>query len=152
MNSMLLRSPSGDCAQFHRHAPQCTHFSRSNTGSAFLAQRDRLARAHRDARLLLAGDAAPPVEKHHVIGESRHGLHLAAHQQRILVRHQQLAVEGNLRPAARRHQRIVQRAPVVERERDRLLQLKTARQRSYRTGESASAPAECAPSAKAARQ
>ncbi len=41
---MLPRSPSGDCAQFHRHAPQCTHFSRSNSGAPSRSQRDRLAR------------------------------------------------------------------------------------------------------------
>ena len=28
-NSMLVFSPKGEWAQFHKHAPQCTHFSRS---------------------------------------------------------------------------------------------------------------------------
>ncbi len=54
------------------------------------------------------------VEEDDVIGEARHGLHLAAHQQRVLMRDQQSAVEGNLGPAARRQQRIVQRAAVVQ--------------------------------------
>src|ERR1039458_2157800 len=31
-NSMLPCSPSGDWPQFHRHAPQWTHFSRSKSG------------------------------------------------------------------------------------------------------------------------
>ena len=52
-----------------------------------------------------------------VIGVAGHGLHFAAHEQRILVRHENPAVERNLGPAARGHERIVQRAAGVEGER-----------------------------------
>ncbi len=107
---MLECSPSGGWAQFHRHAPQWTHFSRSNAGSAVFAQRDGLAGAHGDAGLLLAGDAEILVEEDDVIGEAGHGLDFAAHQQRVLLRDQQAAVEGNLRPAAGGEQGIVERA------------------------------------------
>ena len=47
-----------------------------------------------------------------MIGEAGHGLDFAAHQQRVLMRDEQAAVEGNLRPAARGEQGIVERAAV----------------------------------------
>jgi len=57
-----------------------------------------------------------------VIGIAGYGLHLAAHQQRILVRNEKTAVERDLRPAARRHERVVQRAAGVEGERGSVAQ------------------------------
>ena len=80
------------------------------------AQRDGLAGAHGDAGLFVAGGAEAQVAEDHVIGKAGHGLHFAAHQQGVLMRDQQAAVEGNLGPAARRHQRIMQRAAILERE------------------------------------
>ena len=86
-------------------------------GRAVGAERDGLAGAHADAGFFLAGDAALTIQKHDVIGIAGYGLHLAAHQQRILVRNEKTAVERDLRPAARRHERVVQRAAGVEGER-----------------------------------
>ena len=83
-------------------------------GHAVGAERDGLAGAHGDAGFLLAGDAELVVEEDDVIGEAGHGLHFAAHQQRVLVRDEQTAVEGNLGPAARGQQRIVERAAGVD--------------------------------------
>ena len=81
-------------------------------GRAVLALRDGLAGAHGDAGLLAAGDAELRVAEDDVIGEAGHGLHLAAHQQRVLLRDQQAAIEGNLRPAARGEQGIVEGAAI----------------------------------------
>ena len=120
-NSMLPRSPSGEWAQFHRHAPQWTHFSRSKAGAP--SGPSVMAWPEHMAMQVFSSQAMQRrlVEKHDMIGEARHGLHLAAHQQRILMRDEQTAVEGNLRPAARGHQRIVQRAAVVHGQRRGLL-------------------------------
>ncbi len=46
-----------------------------------------------------------------MVGVAGRGLHLAAEQQRVLMRHQQLAVIGNGRPAASLHERAVERHP-----------------------------------------
>ena len=68
------------------------------------AGRDGLAGAGFDAQLGLAALAEMGVLEPHVVGESRRGLHLAADQQRVLVRDQQLAIVGNGRPAATLHE------------------------------------------------
>ena len=81
-------------------------------GQAVVAQGDGLAGTHGDAGFLDAGDAELLVEKDDVIGKAGHGLHLAAHQKRVLVSDQQAAVEGNLRPAARGEQGIVEWAAI----------------------------------------
>ncbi len=47
----LAGSSSSGAVQFHRHAPQCTHFSRSNDRHAAGPRRDRLPGAHLDAQL-----------------------------------------------------------------------------------------------------
>ena len=52
------------------------------------------------------------VEEDDMVGEAGHGLHLAAHQQRVLLRDQQAAVEGNFGPAAGGEQGVVERAAV----------------------------------------
>jgi len=44
-----------------------------------------------------------------MVGVTGRGLDLAAEQQRVLMRHQQLAVVGNRRPAGFFHQRAVER-------------------------------------------
>ena len=49
------------------------------------------------------------IDKDDVIGITGRRLHLSAHQQRVLMRDQQFAVEGNRRPAARVHEHIVKR-------------------------------------------
>ena len=81
-------------------------------GRAVFSQRDGLAGTHGDAGLLFAGDAKLRIAEGDVIGESGHGLDLAADEERVLLRDQQAAVEGNLRPAARREQGIMERASV----------------------------------------
>ena len=89
---------------------------------AVVAQRDGLAGAHGDAGLLHAGNAEPRVAEDDVVGKAGHGLHLAADQQSVLLRDQQAAIEGNLRPAAHREQGIMQRAPIFESHRNGLFQ------------------------------
>ena len=114
---MLERSPSGECAQFHRHAPQWTHFSRSKAGAP--SRPSVMAWPEHMAMQVFSSQAMQrlAIEKDNVIGEAGHGLHFAAHQQRILLGDENSAVERNLGPAARGHQRIVQRAAGVECER-----------------------------------
>ena len=107
---MLLFSPFVVCEQFHRQAPQCMHFSRSKAGTAcspvVIACPEHISMQVRaPQRWHNCG-----VDKDHVIGVAGGGLHLAAHQQRVLVRDQQLAVEGNRRPAAGVHEHIVKRS------------------------------------------
>ena len=53
-NSMFPCSPSTLWRQFHRHAPQYTHFSRSNAGTSSVATSDRLPGAHLHAQLWIA--------------------------------------------------------------------------------------------------
>ena len=50
-----------------------------------------------------------PFEEDDVVGVAGWGLNLAAHQQDILMRHQQRAIVRNGRPATAIHQRVVQR-------------------------------------------
>jgi len=83
-------------------------------GQVIVAERDGLAGAHGDAGFLFAGDAELFVEEDDVIGEAGYGLDFAAHQQCILVRDQQAAIEGNLWPAAGGEQGIVERTAVCE--------------------------------------
>ena len=92
------------------------------------------------------------IEKDDVIGEAGHGLHLAAHQQRVLVRDQQPAVERNLGPAARRHQRIVQRAAVIESDSGGVAQLRGRLGYGAERANLLAARAECAPGARAGRR
>src|ERR1035438_3949127 len=69
--------------------------------------RDRLSRADLDAQLRRAPPAKSRVGKADVIAVSGRRLHFSADQQRVLMRHQQLAVEGNRRPTAVIHQRVM---------------------------------------------
>ena len=92
-------------------------------GRALGAERDGLAGTHADAGFFQARDAALAVEEDDVIGVAGHGLHFAAHQQRVLVGDEETAVEGNLRPAAGAHERVVERAAVVEGERGSFAQV-----------------------------
>ena len=71
---------------------------------------DGLSGAHSDAGLFGADGADACVTEGNVVGESGHGLDLAAHEQRVLLRDKQLAVEWNLGPSALGQQRIVQRS------------------------------------------
>jgi len=105
---MLECSPSGDWPQFHRPCAAVNALLALEGGRAVLAQRDRLPRAHRDAGLLVARNAKARIAEDDMIGESGHRLHLAADQQRVLLRDQQAAVEGNLRPAACGEQGVVE--------------------------------------------
>ena len=105
---LLSAGSSPSCTpQFQMQAPQWTHFSRSNTGTPPGARGDRLAGAHLDAQFGDAALAEIRIDEAHVVGVAGRRLHLAAHQQRVLVRHQQLAVVGNGRPPHAVHQRIV---------------------------------------------
>ena len=96
-------------AQFHRHAPQCTHFSRSKAGTASVPR--VMACPEHMAMQVLAAHSRQSwgLVKLHVIGESGGGLHLAAHQQRVLMRDQKAAIVLDCRPAAGGHQLIVKR-------------------------------------------
>src|ERR1035438_360788 len=69
---------------------------------------DRLPRTHLDADALLAFAANLRVAKAYMIPKSSRSLHLAAHQQRILQRDQQLPVVRNIGPAAASHHCVVQ--------------------------------------------
>ncbi len=71
---------------------------------------DGLAGTHGDASLLSACGTGLEIAKDDVIGKARHGLNLAAHQERILLCDEETAVERNLRPAVDREQDIVKRA------------------------------------------
>src|SRR5690348_1985108 len=75
---------------------------------ALFAGRDRLARANLYAGLRAAEFADFRLEEDHVIGVTGRCLYLAADKQRILVRDEQLSVEGNRRPAAGIHQYVMQ--------------------------------------------
>jgi hypothetical protein len=77
-------------------------------GQVVVAQRDGLAGAHGDAGLLLASNAELFIEEDYVIGETGHGLDFAAHQKCVLVRDQETAVEGDLRPASGGEQGIME--------------------------------------------
>ena len=101
-NSRFVRSgsPGSGCVQFQRQAPQWTHFSRSKAGTPPSVGRDGLARAHLDAELGAAVAAQRGIEEDDVVGVAGRRLHLAADQQRVLVRHEQLAVVGRW-PASR---------------------------------------------------
>jgi len=81
-------------------------------GYAIFAWSDGLAGAHRNTGLFAASNAKFCVTEGDVIGESRHGLDLTAHQQSILMRDKKAAIEWNLRPATRREQGVVKRAPI----------------------------------------
>src|SRR5690348_17915315 len=72
--------------------------------NVFGTKRESLAGTHRDARLVLAMNAKSGIAKGYVICESRHGLHLAAHQQGVLMRDQQLPVKSDRGPATGGHQ------------------------------------------------
>ena len=78
-------------------------------GHAALAGSDGLAGAELDADSRAATLAEIRVEEDDVVGVAGRGLHLAAEQQGILMRHEQLAVIGDRRPAAALHERAVQR-------------------------------------------
>jgi hypothetical protein len=73
---MLEWSPA-DLAQFHRHAPQWTHFSLSKSGTP-LAPWVRAWPEHMAMQVFSMQGAQLSVAKYDVIGESGHGLHFAA--------------------------------------------------------------------------
>ena len=70
---------------------------------------DGLRRAQLDAYFFRANLAQGFVAENHVVRVARGRLHLAAHEKRVLVRHQKLSVMGNGRPAAFFHQRVMKR-------------------------------------------
>ena len=113
---------------------------------------NRLAGAHRHACLLLARHAQLRIAEDHMIGKPGHGLHLAAHQQRILLRHQQPAVELES-PASRARSSAHRAADAPSSPRAPAAPLPSAsRPRSSpRSGRICSAPAESAHPARAAR-
>ena len=82
-------------------------------GQSIGAERDGLAGAHGHASFVFALGANGEVAEVDVIGESGRGLDFAAHQQRVLVGHEQAAVEGDLRPAAGAEQGVVEGAAVL---------------------------------------
>ena len=84
------------------------------------------------------------VAEDNVIGEAGHRLDLAAHQERVLLRDQQTAVEGNLRPAARGQQGVVKRAAICRCELRRGFDAFEASLDVERMGESACGAAGCA--------
>src|ERR1035438_4132704 len=88
-------------------------------GRAVCTLCDGLTGTHCDTGFLSARPAQILVEKPHMVRKSGHGLDLAAHQECILLRDQQAAVEGNLRPAARCKQCIVEGTALVGRFSDR---------------------------------
>ena len=75
--------------------------------SAAFAGREGLAGTYLDAELRGASRAELRVEGNHVVGVAGRGLHLAAHEQRVLVGDEQPAVEGDVGPAAAVHERVV---------------------------------------------
>ena len=109
--AMFMRSGFSGfaCEQFHRHAPQWTHFSRSNAGTPVSPGVNRLAAARLDANPRAAFFAEFGMQENHVVRVAVRRLHLAAHEQRVLMRHEQLAVERNRGPAGLVHQRAVER-------------------------------------------
>ena len=109
--AMLVRSGlSGNgWVQFHMHAPQWTHFSRSKFGTPSFPSVMAWP-LHASMQIFVAAFLAQfRVEKLDVVGVTGGRLHLAAHEQRVLMRHEQLAVVGNRGPAGFLHQRAVER-------------------------------------------
>ncbi len=86
LNSMLLFTPSEDLAQFQRHPAAMDALLAFEDGQIVGAERDGLSGAHGDTCLFVAGGAQAKIAKDYVIGKAGHGLHLAAHQQSILLR------------------------------------------------------------------
>ena len=77
---------------------------------------DGLPGAHRDAGWFSPQVLhIPAIAEDDVVTEASHRLHLAAHQQRVLLRDQKPSVRLNLRPTARRQQRVMQWAFAVSR-------------------------------------
>src|ERR1017187_3696553 len=74
---------------------------------AVRTRRDRLPRAHFDAHLDRAALAEIRIDEAYVVGIAAGRLHLAAHQQGVLVGDQQLAVVWNGGPSAPLHQSAV---------------------------------------------
>lgn len=78
---------------------------------AVFAGRDGLAGTHLDAQLRAAALALVRENKRDVVGVAGRRLHLAAEQERVLVRDEQLAVVGNGRSAGAFHERGVRGNP-----------------------------------------
>ena len=86
---MLVRSGSSSSGweQFHRQAPQWTHFSRSNAGTP-PAGPGVMAWPEQTSTQIWVPQLSHSdrVQKRDVVGVARRRLHLAAHQQRVLLR------------------------------------------------------------------
>jgi len=76
---------------------------------ALFAGHERLGGADLDAGAFRARCAELRIGKGHMVGKAAHGLHLAALEEDVLVRHEERAVKGNGWPACQIHERVVQR-------------------------------------------